>query len=74
MANSIRCYVSELLQAYQEIAKKTYTEMSIDFDITLSNLYLYRTKKGNPTADTIDKIIAGVETHCPEALEKTRRW
>lgn len=74
MAKPIRRYISELLQAYQEITQKTCTDMALDFDITLSNLYLYRNAKGNPRADTIDKIIAGVEANCPEAFEKTSRW
>ena len=46
--------------------EKTYTEIALDFDISLSNLYLYRTEQGNPTADTIDKIVDGIEKDCPE--------
>lgn len=74
MAKPVGHYISELLQAYQEITQKSCTEMALDFDITLSNLYLYRTEKGNPRANTIDKIIEGVETHCPEAFHKIDRW
>ena len=67
MAKRVRRYISELLQAYQEITGKTYTEIALDFDISLSNLYLYRTEQGNPTADTIDKIVDVVK----QTLEKT---
>lgn len=70
MAKKVRRYISELLQAYQELTGKTCIEIALDFDISPSNLYLYRTGQGNPTADTIDKIISGVEEHCPEALTK----
>ena len=70
MAKRVRRYISELLQAYQEITGKTYTEIALDFDISLSNLYLYRTEQGNPTADTIDKIVDGIEKDCPEVIKK----
>lgn len=74
MAKAISFYISELLYAYQEYTQKTCTEMALDFDVTLSNLYLYRNGKGNPRATTIDKIVNGVENLCPEALEKVGRW
>lgn len=74
MAKSVNRYISELLQKYQEYTSKSYTEMALDFDVTLSNLYLYRCGRGNPTAETIDKIINGVEENCPEALQDTSRW
>lgn len=73
MAKTVNRYISELLQAYQEITKKTCTEMALDFDITLSNLYLYRNGKGNPRAKTIDKIVSEVETRCPKAFKKVGR-
>ena len=44
--------------------------MALDFDVTLSNLCLYRTGAGNPTAATIDRIIAAVEAACPELLDQ----
>lgn len=69
MAKTVSRYIVELLEAYQKITQKTCAEMALDFDVTLSNLYLYRNGKGNPRAETIDKIVRGVETHCPKALE-----
>ena len=74
MAKSVNRYISELLQKYQEYTKKTYTEMALDFDLTLSNLYQYRNGRGSPTAKTINKIINGVEENCPEAFRDTERW
>ena len=74
MAKTVNRYISELLQQYQEYTKKTYTEMALDFDLTLSNLYQYRNGRGNPTAKTINKIINGVEEHCPEVFRDTQRW
>ena len=65
MAKTVSRYISERLDKYQEITQKTYTEMAMDFDITLSNLYLYRSGKGNPRATTIDKIVTGIEANCP---------
>ena len=73
MAKEVRIFIAELLQAYEEITDKTCTEMALDFDVTLSNLYKYRTGKGNPTAKTIDKIIKAVEGNCPELLEKEEK-
>lgn len=74
MAKYISRYVSELLCVYQKYTQKTYTEMALDFDVALSNLYLYRNGNGNPCANTIDKIVNGVEILCPEALEKVGKW
>lgn len=74
MAKSVSRYISELLDAYQEITQKTCTEMAMDFDITISNLYLYRTGKGNPRAKTIDKIVNGIEENCPDAFLAVSRW
>ena len=74
VAKSVNRYISELLQKYQEYTKKTCTEMALDFNLTLSNLYQYRNGRGNPTAKTINKIINGVEENCPEAFRDTARW
>ena len=74
MAKTVSRYISELLDKYQEITQKTYTEMAMDFDITLSNLYLYRSGKGNPRATTIDKIVTGIEANCPDAFHAINRW
>lgn len=73
MAKSVSRYISELLDVYQEITKKTCTEIALDLDITVSNLYLYRTGKGNPRAKTIDKIVNGIEANCPGALQAVSR-
>ena len=74
MAKTVSRYISELLNKYQEITQKSCTEMAMEFDITISNLYLYRTGKGNPRAKTIDKIVNGIEASCPEAFHTISRW
>lgn len=74
MAKSINRYISELLEAYQEATRKTCTEMALDFDITLSNLYLYRNGKGNPREKTIDKIVNRVEEERPDVFHAVSRW
>ena len=74
MAKSINRYISELLEAYQEATRKTCTEMALDFDITLSNLYLYRNGKGNARAKTIDKIVNRVEEERPDVFHAVSRW
>ena len=74
MTKPVSRYISELLDKYQEITKKSRTEMAMDFDITLSNLYLYRTGRGKPRAKTIDKIISSIEANCPEAFHAISRW
>ena len=68
MAKTVSDYLAELLREYQELTQKTCTEMALDFEITLSNLYQYRNGNGNPTAKTIDKIILVIEKTCPEVL------
>ena len=70
MAKTVNQYISELLQAYEVLTKRTCIEMALDFDITLSNLYQYRNGRGNPTARTVDKIVSGVEANCPEAFKE----
>lgn len=70
MAKTVSRYISELLQTYQETTRKTYAEIALEFDVTISNLYLYRNEEGNPRAKTVDKIVGGVEAQCPEALKK----
>ena len=47
---SVNRYISKLLGKYQEPTQKACAEMAIDPDITISNLYLSRTGKGNPWA------------------------
>ena len=74
MAKSVHRYISELLEAYHKYTQKTFTEMALDFDITLSNLYQYRNGGGKPTAETIDRIVNGVEANCPRAFEETSKW
>ena len=70
MEKTINQYLSELLQRYQQMTQKTCTEMALEFDITLSNLYLYRNEQGNPRAKTIDKILGEISVRCPKLLEQ----
>lgn len=70
MMKTVDSFIAELIHEYQQITKKTCTEIALDFDITLSNLYRYRVGSGNPRARTIDKIISAIEENCPELLER----
>lgn len=60
--------IARLILAYQEKTNKTLSEIALDFDVTLSNLYRYREQDGNPRAKTIDKILTAIEENCPELL------
>ena len=60
--------IARLILAYQEKTNKTLSEIALDFDVTLSNLYRYREQGGNPRAKTIDKILTAIEETCPELL------
>ena len=71
-AKSVNWYLSELIQAYQMYTAKTCTEMALDFGVTLSNLYLYRVGRGNPTAKTVDRIVGEIERQCPAAFEQVK--
>lgn len=72
MPKTVDAFIAELIQEYQQITKKTCTEIALDFDITLSNLYRYRMGNGNPRAKTIDKVLSAVEENCPGLLERKR--
>lgn len=72
MSKTVESFIAELIQEYQRVANKTCTEMALDFDVTLSNLYRCRTGKGNPRARTIDKIISTVQENYPELLAQKR--
>ena len=72
MSKTVESFIAELIQEYQRVTNKTCTEMALDFDVTLSNLYRYRTGKGNPRARTIDKIISALQENCPGLLEQKR--
>ncbi len=70
MSKTVESYIAKLIQAYQMTTKKTCSEMALDFDVTLSNLYRYRMGTGNPRARTIDKIILAIQENCPELLDQ----
>ena len=61
--------VALLLKKYEETSKLSCSVIAFDMDIPLSNYYLYRDGRGNPTCRTIDKMIAVVRIHHPEILE-----
>jgi len=68
MVKMVDTYLAEIISAYQRTTQKTLLEISLDFDVSLSNLYNYRKSTGNPRATTINKILAAIEENCPELL------
>lgn len=70
MAVTKQDYIAELLSAYEEVTGEKHSKIAGDMDISVSNYYLYRNGKGNPTRKTINKIIAVIQMNHPEVLIK----
>lgn len=69
MHKTVISWFAEILWEYHRITGKTFSEMSLDFEVTPSNLYTYRDGRGNPTAKTMDKVLRVIKETCPEVLE-----
>jgi len=63
-------YIAELLSAYESATGARHSTIAGDMDISISNYYLYRNGKGNPTKKTINKIITVVQVSHPEVIIK----
>jgi len=63
-------YIAELLTAYEAATGESHSKIAGDMDISVSNHYLYRNGKGNPTRKTINKIIAVIQMKHPEVIIK----
>ena len=61
--------VQQLLLKYEEASRMPCSAIAIEMDIPISNYYLYRDGRGNPTCRTIDKMIEVVRERHPEILE-----
>lgn len=74
MAVPVERVVVRLLSEYEEISKKRHSRIAEEMDIEISNYYLYRTGRGNPTAKTIDKMIAVIQMDHLEIIIRTGMW
>ncbi len=63
-------YIAELLSAYENATGERHSKIAGDMDISISNYYLYRNGKGNPTRKTINKIVTVVQLNHPEIIIK----
>ena len=74
MAVTIHDYIAKLLSAYEEATGEKHSKIANEMDIPIANYYLYRNGTGNPTASTINKIIAAIQMSRPEIMIETTNW
>ncbi len=73
MTVKVHDFVARLLSEYENITGETHSKIAGDMDIPVSNYYLYRNGMGNPTGNTIKKMVAVIQTNQPEVLIETIR-
>ena len=64
-------YIAKLLSAYEDVTGEPYFKIAEDMEIALSNYYHYRNGTGNPTTNTINKIMAVIQMNHPKVIIKT---
>ena len=74
MAVTVHSYIAKLLSTYEEATDEPHSKIAGEMEIPVSNYYLYRNGKGNPTAKTIDKIIAVIQLKRPDIIIKVSAW
>lgn len=74
MAVTVHSYIAKLLSTYEEATDEPHSKIAGEMEIPVSNYYLYRNGKGNPTAKTIDKIIAVIQLKRPDIIIKASDW
>ena len=74
MAVTMYDYVAKLLSAYESTTGKKISKIADGMEIPISNCYLYRNGKGNPTAKTINKIVEAIQLDHPEVIAETSAW
>ena len=74
MAVKAQDYIAKLLLAYEKATGRKPFKIAGDMEITASNYYCYRNGKGNPTTETINKIVAVIQVNCPEVIIETTEW
>ena len=68
MTRHIRNFVAQLLQKYETASGKPCSVIACEMEIPISNYYLYRDGRGNPTSKTIDKILEVICVDYPEII------
>lgn len=63
-------FVAQLLQKYEEVSGKPRSVIACEMEIPISNYYLYRDGRGNPTGKTIDKILEVIYADYPEIIDE----
>ena len=66
--------LASILVEYEVLSRKSIFKIAGEMGIELSNYYLYRSGRGNPTCKTIDKIITVIHKEHPEILRKWGKW
>ena len=74
MAVKAQDYIAELLLSYEKATGEKPFKIAGDMEIAASNYYHYRDGTGNPTAETINKIVAVIQVSRPEVIIETTEW
>ncbi len=74
MAVTVQSYIAKLLSAYENATGERHSKIAGDMDIPVSNYYLYRNGKGNPTGTTVNKIVTVIQMNRPKILIETTEW
>ena len=74
MAVTTQDYIAKLLSAYENATGEKNFKIAGDMDIPISNYYLYRNGIGNPTAKTINKIMAVIQINHPDVIIESTAW
>lgn len=72
MAVRVEDYLAKLLTLYEGTTGESHFKIAGRMDIPVSNYYLYRNGMGNPTARTVNKMVAVIQMDHPEIIIKTR--
>ncbi len=74
MAVTVQSYIARLLSAYENATGERHSKIAGDMDIPVSNYYLYRNGMGNPTENTVNKIVTVIQMNRPKILIETTEW
>ena len=74
MAVAAEDFIAGLLSAYEEATGEKPFKIAGDMDIAVSNYYRYRNGAGDPTARTVNKIMAVIQVNRPEVIIETAEW
>ncbi len=74
MTVTVHDFVARLISEYENVSEKRHSKIAVEMDIPISNYYLYRSGRGNPTAKTINKMISIIQMEHPGIVIRVSVW